>query len=95
MAVRFAKGRVTPSGVSSELRYLSENADVKGRLLRWGMNPFNGGLLVSDWTGFRLYDALFAGQEGEVPRFEPALGAKLMVPYIGASPARAAAIVAA
>lgn len=50
--------------------------------------PPGPGLLVSDWTRFRLFDAKFAGAAGEVPRFEPALAGPRAVgvvpPYIGA-----------
>lgn len=88
LCVREAKARVNHLGIAEECRFVLENARL-GRLMRWGMNPFSGCLLVSDWTRFRLYDAKFGGAvnntaEEEVPRFEPALGCGVMVPYIGA-----------
>lgn len=80
--LRKCKAGLTPAGIEAESRFAWEHVR-SGRFLRWSMDTFRGGLLISDWTKFR-----FASEGGglfgdEKPHFDPVLAGGFRLPYFG------------
>ena len=80
---RHKSAAVTAASVAQQLAYLDAETR-RGRKKRWSVNPFDGGVLLSDWRfpDAPLYDVATFGEAAPF-WFEPGLDVAMRFPYVG------------
>ena len=80
---RHKSAAVTAASIAQQLAYLDAETR-RGRKKRWTVNPFDNGVLLSDWRfpDAPLYDAATFGKAAPF-WFEPALDVAMRFPYVG------------